>query len=55
MASNKKRKALQLVMQATGVSVPQCSNSIGDPSVNEQINRIDYNQSNDAMSASFYR
>jgi hypothetical protein len=29
-------------------------NSIDD-SLNEQIERIDYNQSNDGMSASFYR
>ena len=26
-----------------------------DESVNDQLNQIDYNQSNDGMSASFYR
>ena len=29
--------------------------SIEDASINEQLDKIDYNQSNDGMSASFYR
>ena len=53
--NTQKRKALKLAMQATQQSIPQRSASIEEPSVNEQINKIDYNQSNDGMSASFYR
>lgn len=35
--------------------MPIRQNSIEEDSVNDQVNRIDYNQSNDGMSASFYR
>ena len=31
------------------------SSTYENESVNDQVNKIDYNQSNDGMSASFYR
>ena len=35
--------------------MPIRQSSIDLESVNDQVNKIDYNQSNDGMSASFYR
>ena len=56
--SNAKIKdlAVQAKMQtAVAPPLPQTRGSLEDTSVNEQLNQIDYNQSNDGMSASFYR
>ena len=49
-AEQKLQTAVAVLIQAI-----RQSSSYENESVNDQVNKIDYNQSNDGMSASFYR